>query len=118
MFLFINFFYCYRKSISIFDCYQIAILNILITDINYDFIDCLHLVLNFLYFNYFSQVCWQLTGINVTEEAELKLIFDPFSQTRLGNESNPFVVDARVAHVPVHDDIEDNQEFNGMWVLH
>ena len=45
-------------------------------------------------------------------------MFDPFSQTRLGNESNPFVVDARVAHVPVHDDIEDNQEFNGMWVLH
>lgn len=31
-----------------------------------------------------------------------------------GNESNPFVVDARVAHVPVHDDIEDNQEFNDM----
>ena len=58
MFLFINFFYCYRKSISIFDCYEIAILNILITDINYYFIDWLHLVLNFLYFNYFSQVCW------------------------------------------------------------
>ena len=59
--------------------------------------------------------CVDTTGINVTEEAELKLIFfDPFSQTRLGNESNPFVVDARVAHVPVHDDIEDNQEFNDM----
>ena len=58
MFLFINFFYCYRKSISIFDCYQIAILNILITDINYYFIDWLHLVLNFLYFNYLSQLCW------------------------------------------------------------
>ena len=57
MFLFINFFYCYRKSISIFDCYQIAILNILITDINYYFIDWLHLVLNFMYFNYFSQLC-------------------------------------------------------------
>ena len=27
---------------------------------------------------------------------------------------DPFVVDARVAHVPVHDDIEDNQEFNDM----
>ena len=36
---------------------------------------------------------------------------------RLGNESNPFVVDARVAHVPVHDDIEDNQEFNDMSVF-
>ena len=47
-----------------------------------------------------------------------KKIFDPFSQTRLGNESNPFVVDASIAHVPVHDDIEDNQEFNDMWVLH
>ena len=47
-----------------------------------------------------------------------KKIFDPFSQTRLGNESNPFVVDVRVAHVPVRDDIEDNQEFNDMWVLH
>lgn len=58
--------------------------------------------------------CVDITGINVTKEAELKLIFDPFSQTRLENESNPFVVDARVAHVPVHDDIEDNQEFNGM----
>ena len=22
-----------------------------------------------------------------------------------------------VAHVPVHDDIEDNQEFNDMWVF-
>ena len=44
----------------------------------------------------------------------LKQIFDPFSQTRLGNESNPFVVDARVTHVPVHDDIEDNQDFIDM----
>ena len=44
----------------------------------------------------------------------LKQIFDPFSQTGLGSESNPFVVDARVAHVPVHDDIKDNQEFNDM----
>ena len=58
--------------------------------------------------------CGGITGINVTEEAELKKVFDPFSQTRLGNESNPFVVDARVAHVPVRDDIEDNQEFNDM----
>ena len=41
-------------------------------------------------------------------------MFDPFSQTRLGNESNPFVVDVRVAHVPVHDDIEDNQDFIDM----
>ena len=71
-----------------------------------------------MYFYYFSQLCWYITGINVTEEAELKQRFDPFSQTRLGNESDPFVVDARVAHVPVHDDIEDNQEFNDMWVLH
>ena len=61
-----------------------------------------------------SLSCVDITGINVTEEAELKQIFDPFSQTRLGNESNPFVVDVRVAHVPVHDDIEDNQEFNDM----
>jgi len=44
----------------------------------------------------------------------LKQIFDPFSQTRLGNESTPFVVDARVPHFPVHDDIKDNQEFNDM----
>ena len=61
-----------------------------------------------------SLSCVDITGINVTEEAELKQRFDPFSQTRLGNESDPFVVDARVAHVPVHDDIEDNQEFNDM----
>ena len=61
-----------------------------------------------------SLSCVDITGINVTEEAELKQIFDPFSQTRLGNESNPFVVDARVAHVPVHDDVEDNQEFSDM----
>ena len=61
-----------------------------------------------------SLSCVDITGINVTEEAELKQIFDLFSQTRLGNESNPFVVDVRVAHVPVHDDIEDNQEFNDM----
>ena len=27
------------------------------------------------------------------------------------------IVDVRVAHVPVHDDIEDNQEFNDMWVF-
>ena len=59
-------------------------------------------------------LCCVITGINVTEEAGLKKIFDPFSQRRLGNESNPFVVDVRVAHVPVHDDIEDNQEFNDM----
>ena len=65
-------------------------------------------------FSIISLRCVDITGINVTEEAELKQIFDPLSQTRLGNESNPFVVDARVAHVPVHDDIEDNQEFNGM----
>ena len=58
--------------------------------------------------------CVDITGINVTEEVELKQIFDPFSQMRLGTESNLFVVDARVAHVPVHDDIEDNQEFNDM----
>ena len=57
---------------------------------------------------FLSGVLTYITGVNVTDEAELKLIFfDPFSQTRLGNESNPFVVDARVAHVPVHDDIED-----------
>ena len=61
-----------------------------------------------------SLSCVDITGINVTEEAELKQTFDLFSQTRLGNESNPFVVDVRVAHVPVNDDIEDNQEFNDM----
>ena len=52
--------------------------------------------------------------MSLRRQNNLKQIFDPFSQTRLGNESNPFVVDVRVAHVPVHDDIEDNQEFNGM----
>ena len=70
-----------------------------------------------MYFYYFSQLCWYNWHQIVTEEAELKQRFDPFSQTRLGNESDPFVVDARVAHVPVHDDIEDNQEFNDMWVF-
>ena len=43
--------------------------------------------------------------MSLRRQNNLKQIFDPFSQTRLGNESNPFVVDARVAHVPVHDDI-------------
>ena len=52
--------------------------------------------------------------MSLRRQNNLKQIFDPFSQTRLGNESNPFVVDARVTHVPVHDDIKDNQEFNDM----
>ena len=118
MFLFINFFYWYWKSISIFDCYQIA--NVLITDIDYFFIDWLHLVFNFMYFNYFSQLCWynwhqcHWGGRIIIFKTNIWSLLS--NKTRKWEQLDPFVVDASVTHVPVHDDIKDNQEFYDMWV--
>lgn len=37
---------------------------------------------------------------------------DPFSKSRIGNESNPFVADVETGHVSVPDDSDDRQEFN------
>ena len=40
------------------------------------------------------------------------IIVDPFSKSRIGNESNPFVADVETGHILVHDDSDDRQEFN------
>lgn len=73
-----------------------------------------------------STVCWYkiltffltfsyvgVTGTGEMEVDEVMEVLDPFSQTRLGNENNPFVVDDAVgAHVSVRDDSDDEKEFN------
>ena len=70
-----------------------------------------------LYFLFnFSYV--DVTGTDVTGEMEVEaIIVDPFSKSRIGNESNPFVADVETGHVSVHDDSDDRQEFNERWAL-
>ena len=65
-----------------------------------------------LYFLFnFSYV--DVTGTDVTGEIEVEaIIVDPFSKSRIGNESNPFVADVDTGHVSVPDDSDDRQEFN------
>lgn len=61
--------------------------------------------------------------MDLTQETQMEvdeIHVDPFSRTRLGNESNPFVGD--VLPVPDHskvsvpDDSDDEQEFNERFV--
>lgn len=65
-----------------------------------------------LYFLFnFSYV--DVTGTDVTGEMEVEaIIVDPFSKSRIGNESNPFVDDVETGHVSVPDDSDDRQELN------
>ena len=61
-----------------------------------------------------------ITGVDVTEEMEVEednMVHadDPFSKTRLGNETNPFV--GCSVPVSVHDDSDGEQEFNDRSVL-
>ena len=53
-----------------------------------------------------------VTGTDITAGMEVDNILDPFSKTRLGNGSNPFVADAVNVREPVPDDSADIQEFN------
>ena len=55
-----------------------------------------------------------VTGIDITQDMEVDNILDPFSKTRLGNDSNPFVTGAVNVREPVPDDSADIhvQEFN------
>ena len=65
-----------------------------------------------LYFLFnFSYV--DVTGTDVTGEMEVEaIIVDPFSKSRIGNESNSFVADVETGHVSLHDDSDDRQEYN------
>ena len=62
----------------------------------------LYFLFNFIYVD--------VTGTDGTGEMEVEaVIVDPFSKSRIGNESNPFVADVETGHVSVPD---DRQEFN------
>lgn len=53
-----------------------------------------------------------VTGTDITGDMEVDNVLDPFSKTRLGNDSNPFVTDAVTVREPVPDDSADIQECN------